>query len=211
MEQINLNIIPSGVAPVCHASQYDEGRTIRANLFDGSTAYKIVSGDTVTLNVRKPDDTIVTAAVTVTIGNTYVEFDTTEQMTAVFGSNLCDLTIENGGVKVGTLNFIMEVETDVLSNGDPSQSEIHDLEAQVEDIIESSVWGFVEVEGTLTAGQTVLTISDAAIVADATYDIFTEVWGVGPETVVVTTGTIVLTFEAQGSDLDVKVRIFPNE
>ena len=211
MEQINLNLVPSGVNPVCHVSQYDEGRVIRFNLFNGSNPYKVVSGDDITLEVRKPDNTIVTASATATVDNTYCEITTTEQMCAVFGTNFCQLTIENGSTKIGTLNFLMAVEEDVLANGDPSQSEIKDLDGMVEEIIEASVWGFVEVEGTLTAGQTVLTISDAAIVADATYDIFTEVWGVGPETVVVTTGTIVLTFEAQGSDLDVKVRIFPNE
>ena len=29
MEIIKLNLIPSGVNPICHAKQYDEGRIIR--------------------------------------------------------------------------------------------------------------------------------------------------------------------------------------
>ena len=59
MEIIKLNLIPNGVNPTCHAKQYDEGRVIRFELFDGLTPYTLQSGDTVTLNLRKPDNTII--------------------------------------------------------------------------------------------------------------------------------------------------------
>lgn len=135
MEIIKLNLIPTGITPTCHCSQYDNGRTIRVDLFNGFTPYVLQSGDTVTLNVRKPDNTIVVTSLTATQGNTYVNIETTEQMCACVGFNLCDLTIENGSKKIGTLNFIMQIERDVLANGIPSQSQIDDLEELVREAV----------------------------------------------------------------------------
>ena len=57
MEQINLNIIPDGVMPVCHASQFDKNRTIRFNLKSNGSAYTLAGTETITCKVRKPDDT----------------------------------------------------------------------------------------------------------------------------------------------------------
>ena len=135
MEIIKLNLIPRGVNPTCHCSQYDEGRVIRIELFDGLTPYVLQSGDTVTLNVRKPDNTIVTGTVSTTQGNNYVDIVTTEQICACVGYNLCDLTITNGSKIIGTLNFIMAVERDVLADGIPSQSVIEDLDELVQEAV----------------------------------------------------------------------------
>ena len=68
--------------------------------------------------------------------------------------------------------------------------------------------GFVEVSGTLAVGTTSLTLSDASIETTSTIDVFVDVWGVSPENVVVATGTVTLTFEAQESALGVKVRVY---
>lgn len=135
MEIIKLNLIPSGVNPTCHCSQYDNGRVIRIDLFDGLTPYVLQSGDTVTLNVRKPDNHIVTTTLTATQGNTYVNLVTTEQICACVGYNLCDLTITNGTTVIGTLNFIMQIERDVLADGIPSQSQIDDLDELVQEAV----------------------------------------------------------------------------
>lgn len=67
--------------------------------------------------------------------------------------------------------------------------------------------GYVEVTGTLTAGNTTLTLSNAAITTNATYDYYTTVFGVNPIAVVISTGSMVLTFEAQQTNIGVKVRI----
>ena len=61
--------------------------------------------------------------------------------------------------------------------------------------------------GTLTAGQTSLTIEDEGITLNAIVDIYTDVFGVDPTNVVVTNGSITITFDAQASDLNVKVVI----
>lgn len=61
--------------------------------------------------------------------------------------------------------------------------------------------------GTLAAGNTSLTLQNAAITTSSTVDIYTDVFGVSPINVVTTTGQIVLTFEAQVSAINVKVRL----
>ena len=131
MEAIKVNLIPNGIPEACHVSQYDEGRQIRLDLFDGLTPYTIQAGDTFTLNVRKPDNHVITQTITGNEGNTYLIIDTTEQMTAVTGENLCEIRLENGGDNIGSLNFIMQVEKDVIANGISSESVIEDLNALV--------------------------------------------------------------------------------
>lgn len=130
MERIKLNLIPSGVAPVVHLSQYDEGREFGIDLFEGESVYVLDGTETLTVNVRKPDGHIVTEGVTNT-GTSSLTVTTTEQMTAVKGTNLANLKIEKGSVTIATLNFLMAVEVDPLENGDPSESFIHNLETQI--------------------------------------------------------------------------------
>lgn len=64
-----------------------------------------------------------------------------------------------------------------------------------------------EISGTLTAGSTSITLSDAAITTTSTFDFFTSVFGVNPTGASVANGSITLSFEARSSDLGVKVRI----
>lgn len=61
--------------------------------------------------------------------------------------------------------------------------------------------------GTLTAGSTTLTISDASIVTGSIVQIFTDVYGLMPTNVSVTSGQITMTFAAQGTDIHVKVKV----
>lgn len=66
---------------------------------------------------------------------------------------------------------------------------------------------YIEVTGTLTAGSTILTLSDPAILTTSTFEFFTDTFGVSPTAVSVSTGSITLTFPAQQANLGVKVRI----
>ena len=133
MEAINLNIIPGKTWPVAHASQFDVGRTFRANLFEGSSVYTLDGTETLSVIVKKPDGNQVTAAVTNT-SDSYVEVVTTEQMTACEGSNLAEIRIEKGDDVIGTLNFILECEKSP-DTGIESDSAIHNLEQQVTEIV----------------------------------------------------------------------------
>lgn len=68
-------------------------------------------------------------------------------------------------------------------------------------------YGWTDLIGTLTAGQTSLTIQHEIITTNATIEIYTDTFGVNPTNAVVTTGQIVLTFNAQASDVGVMVRV----
>lgn len=66
----------------------------------------------------------------------------------------------------------------------------------------------IVLSGTLTAGQTSITFTDASITSSSTLDnVWTEDFGVKPTNIVITSGSITLTFESQSSDIGVKVRI----
>lgn len=66
---------------------------------------------------------------------------------------------------------------------------------------------WTELTSTLTAGNTSLVISDTSITTDSVIDYYTDTFGVEPTNIVVTTGSITLTFDAQQSDVGVKVRV----
>ena len=61
--------------------------------------------------------------------------------------------------------------------------------------------------GTLSVCSTTVTISDASILTTSNIDIYTDVFGVNPTNAVVTSGQIVLTFDAQESAVNVKVKV----
>ena len=66
--------------------------------------------------------------------------------------------------------------------------------------------GWTDVTGTLSAGSTSITLSDASITTTSTIEVFTD-----PEleynSLTVATGSVTLTFDAQSSSLGVKVRV----
>ena len=60
---------------------------------------------------------------------------------------------------------------------------------------------------TLSAGSTSLTFSNAAITTTAMYDVYADKYGLTPTDITITTGQAVLTFEAQASNVSVKLVI----
>lgn len=134
METLNLNLIPTGANPVAHVSQYDEGRVIRFNLFEGSAVYTLDGTETIECDVKKPDGNVVTLAVPNT-SDSYVDVTTTLQTCACAGDNLADIKITKGAVIIATLNFILSVERSPLENGIESDSAIHNLQEQIADAV----------------------------------------------------------------------------
>lgn len=63
------------------------------------------------------------------------------------------------------------------------------------------------VSGTLLSGQTTVVLTSEKITTDSMIDVYTTVYGLNPTDVTVTTGSITLTFEAQSSDVGVKVKV----
>lgn len=173
MERIRLDIIPKGLMPVCHASQYDDGRVIRLDLMDGLQGYSLTDEE-IELDVRKPDGHIVTASVDVVAGNTFVDIVTTEQMCAVEGENICELKISKDGAEIYSLNFRMMVEKSVTEGGDPSESFIHNLNQQIYDAVADQYEGNVIFDDVPTANHgTPYTVTSEGIknaISEATPD-----------------------------------------
>ena len=133
MEVFNLDLIPGRSNPVIHCSQFDEGRTFRANLFEGASVFTLNGAETLSIIEKKLDGNMVTIAVTNT-SDSYIEFSVTEQMTAISGEQLCELRIEEGGVIIGTLNFLLDCEPSP-DTGISSDSAIHNLEEQIAEAV----------------------------------------------------------------------------
>lgn len=98
-------------------------------------------------------------------------------------------------------------EGSVTEAGDAfNASNMNDLEDRIEAaFISGDLWN--DFTGTLTAGQTSITFSDASIRETSTIDYYTDYFSINPVGVVATNGSVTLTFEAQEVDLGVKVRV----
>ena len=133
VENITLNLIPTGDTPSIHAAQYDVERPFTVTLKEGADDFTPTGYD-IELQVRKVDNNIVTAIPVSTSGNV-VTFNTTEQMTACSGTNLAELQLSKDDQTIATLHFYLVVQRDVLAGGLTSQSEIYDLEEQIAAIV----------------------------------------------------------------------------
>ena len=108
-EQLRLNLIPNGIPPVIHVSQYDVGRTLQFIIYNGSSQYVFTSGESAILLGRKPDGHIF--IYDLTISNSVLSIDTTEQMLAMSGNVKAEIRIQDAdGKDVGTANFVFDVE-----------------------------------------------------------------------------------------------------
>ena len=123
-QSINLQITPNGVIPTIYASQFDVGREITFNLYDGSTAYIPPVGSTIRFEGKKSDGngfsyncTYVDNVVTVVL---------TDQMTVFAEDVQCELRIADINANdIGTLNVVLSVEKSPIDENTPmSDTEI---------------------------------------------------------------------------------------
>lgn len=106
-QYINLNMVPSGVLPVMHVSQFDIGRPLGVVVYDGSAEMDL-DDYTVTIEATRTDGTPITAAVT-TDGNIGA-FVTTATMTNKDDLYPAQLVIVDGDSnRVASLPFMMRV------------------------------------------------------------------------------------------------------
>lgn len=136
IQQITLDLIPNGEMPILYASRYDAGRSFRANIVERKIPYTLDGTELISLTVRKGDGNLVTMDIANTFADkSYIDFLSTEQMTAVSGSNFGELHLESNGESIGTLNFYLLVEPAADEGGITSQSEINNLKRQVHDAV----------------------------------------------------------------------------
>lgn len=78
-------------------------------------------------------------------------------------------------------------------------------ESAIGTAVGGSSW--IDVEGTLLAGNTSVTLNNPSIKNTSNLEFFTDAFGICPTNVSVSSGSITLTFDAQTNDLGVKVRV----
>lgn len=74
--------------------------------------------------------------------------------------------------------------------------------------IAKAVKSIVITRGTLTVGETSITISDERIGENSILSFFASIYGVNPSEVSVANGSVTLTFDAQSVDMEVGVQVY---
>lgn len=107
-QEFNLDLIPNGISPIVHVSQYDEGQTWAFNIVKENQLFEIPAGSSITVQGTKKDDTGFQYACTYSGSKVYVT--ETQQMTIYAGDIQAELVIVNGDDRIATLNFIIRIE-----------------------------------------------------------------------------------------------------
>ena len=113
-QTFNLELIPQGVPPIIHVSQYDKGQTWLIDVTENGIPFDIPSGTSATVQGTKPDNT--GFQYSGTADGTQVEFTLQEQMTVLAGEYDCELVLVNGNDQVATINFTLVVEPAALDD-----------------------------------------------------------------------------------------------
>lgn len=116
VQRIKLNIIPGGVLPVVHVSQYDHNAGgLVFDIYNGGELYELPEGTTASIEGTKPDEYGFLYPAADVSGHS-VTIDVMEQMTVVPGKVICELRLAHQQDNVGTINFILAVEPAGLSD-----------------------------------------------------------------------------------------------
>lgn len=108
-EQVfNLDLIPDGIPPIVHVSQYDKGQLWKFNIIQNNTLFEIPAGSSITVQGTKKDGT--GFQYPCTYSGSQVTVTEEQQMTVFFGDVLAEIAISNGDDLIATLNFIIRIE-----------------------------------------------------------------------------------------------------
>lgn len=144
-QTLDLNLIPGRVLPMVNVSQYDkDSRTLEFTIYNGDQSFDL-TGLTAYIQGLKPDGHGFNYSATVSTGK--ITADVTEQMTAVSGRVMCEVIIMSGADRIGTGNFILNVEAAAMPDGsNMSESEyayIQELIEEAQEVVEEAE-GYVE-------------------------------------------------------------------
>ena len=107
-QEFNLDLIPDGISPIVHVSQYDEGQLWDFNIVKGNQLFEIPLGSSITVQGTKKDDT--GFQYPCSYSGSKVNVTETKQMTIFAGDVKAELVIVNGDDRIATLNFIIRIE-----------------------------------------------------------------------------------------------------
>ena len=111
---LDLNLIPGKVLPRLNVSQYDKGQTVSVSLWNGDVPYSIPAGCTAQVVGTKADKT--GFMYQCTIENGQPSFVITDQMTVFPGEVTLEVIIMDADNRIGTINFILDVERAALAD-----------------------------------------------------------------------------------------------
>lgn len=132
-QTFELDLIPQGVPPVVHVSQYDRGQVWFIEVLENGVPYEIPTGCAVTIQGSKPDNTAFQYACTYS-GN-IVAAVLMQQMCAVVGDVTAEvrITANDAAQIIGSLNFIIEVEEGSIADDTiVSETDISLIEQAIE-------------------------------------------------------------------------------
>lgn len=107
-QEFNLDLIPNGIAPIVHVSQYDQGQIWAFNIVKENQLYEIPANSTCTVQGTKKDDTGFQYDCAYSGSKVFVT--ETQQMTIFAGDVKAEIVIVNGENRIATLNFIIRIE-----------------------------------------------------------------------------------------------------
>lgn len=155
----NLNLIPQGVPPVVHVSQFDHNaNALIFKLYNGASVYSVPNNAAVLINGLKPDGNVFSYQAASVNGQT-VTCNCERQMTPLAGITVCELRIRTATEIIGTCNFLLDVEESPLKDDSViSETEIPLIEQAVD--IAANLAEYIET--TLNAAQTATNAATAA-------------------------------------------------
>ena len=134
---LDLNLIPGKVLPRLNVSQYDKGQTVSVSLWNGDVPYSIPAGCTAHVVGTKADKT--GFMYECTIANGQPSFAITDQMTVFPGEVTLEVIIMDADSRIGTVNFILDVEkaaladdTQISESDMPIIQQLPEIRAEVE-------------------------------------------------------------------------------
>ena len=164
----------------------------------GGTKIAEVTIDNVTTNVYAPTDT------GDSVSWSEVQTTGTKIATITINGTSTDVYAPSGGS--GGASALTDLSDVAISS--PSNGQILTYNNS------TSKWGnsdiplpYKEVTGTLLAGSTSITLSDASITTSSTIEPYTDPIEVDHNSISTSTGSVTITFDAQQSNLNVKVRV----
>ena len=115
-QTFNLDLIPQGVPPIVHVSQYDKGQTWEIHLHENGIVFPVPANTSAAIQGTKPDSTGFQFPAVISAGDNVVTFTLEQQMTVFSGDIDCELVLVNGDDQVATINFILSVEPAALDD-----------------------------------------------------------------------------------------------
>lgn len=113
-QTINLDLIPQGIAPVVHVSQYDKGQTWIFSIFADGAPFSIPAGSGVTIQGTKPDRT--GFQYSCSYSGSQITATEMQQMTILPGDVTTEIRITKDNDIIGSLNFKIRVEPAALAD-----------------------------------------------------------------------------------------------